>query len=119
MQNTKGTQMEHALEQLVSAMKNSEEYVRFQRAEAKVAEFSGLQQKIDEFRMNWFTQQVNGSTDLFNKVDLMDEQYTDFRENPYVQEFLAAELAVCRLFQQVNWTILQNLDFNTDFLQEN
>ena len=38
-----------ALEQLVTAMKNSKEYIRFKKAEAKVAEFSGLQQRIDEF----------------------------------------------------------------------
>ena len=106
-----------ALEQLVTAMKNSEEYVRFKRAEAKVAEFSGLQQRIDEFRCSWYALQSGGSPDLFEQIDRVEEQYADFRENPYVQEFLAAELALCRMFQQVNWTIMQNLDFDTGFLQ--
>ena len=106
-----------ALEQLVAAMKNSEEYVRFKRAEAKVAEFSGLQQRIDEFRKNWYALQSSGSPDLFEQIDQVEETYTDFRENPYVQEFLASELALCRMFQQVNWTIMQNLDFDTGFLQ--
>ena len=106
-----------ALEQLATAMKNSEEYVRFKRAEAKVAEFSGLQQRIDEFRGSWYALQSGGSPDLFEQIDRVEEQYADFRENPYVQEFLAAELALCRMFQQVNWTIMQNLDFDTGFLQ--
>ena len=109
--------IEAALEQLVTAMKNSEEYVRFKRAEAKVAEFSGLQQRIDEFRSSWYALQSSGSPDLFEKIDQVEETYTDFRENPYVQEFLSAELALCRMFQQVNWTIMQNLDFDTGFLQ--
>lgn len=109
--------LEAALEQLVKAMKNSSEYVRFKRAEAKVAEFSGLQQRIDEFRSNWYPLQSSGAADLFEQIDQVEERYADLRENPYVQEFLAAELAVCRMFQQVNWTILQNLDFDTGFLQ--
>lgn len=111
------TKLEAALEQLVTAMKNSEEYIRFKRAEAKVAEFSGLQQRIDEFRGSWYPLQSSGAADLFEQIDHVEEQYSDLRENPYVQEFLAAELAVCRMFQQVNWKILQNLDFDTGFLQ--
>ena len=106
-----------ALEQLVAAMKNSEEYIRFKRVEAKVAEFSGLQQRIDEFRKNWYALQSSGAPDLFEQIDQVEENNMDFRENPYVQEFLASELALCRMFQQVNWTIMQNLDFDTDFLQ--
>lgn len=109
--------LESALEQLVTAMKNSEEYIRFKRAEAKVAEFSGLQQRIDEFRADWYPLQSSGAADLFEQIDQVEERYADLRENPYVQEFLAAELALCRMFQQVSWTILQNLDFDTGFLR--
>ncbi len=106
-----------ALEQLVAEMKNSKEYIRFKRAEAKVAEFSGLQQRIDEFRGNWYALQSSGTPQLFEQIDSVEEHYAKLRENPYVQEFLAAELALCRMFQQVNWTIMQNLDFDTGFLQ--
>lgn len=113
------TQIQNALEQLVTAMRNSEEYIRFKKAEAKVAEFSGLQQRIDEFRGSWYALQSSGATDLFEQIDRVEEAYMDFRENPYVQEFLASELALCRMFQKVNWTILQNLDFDTGFLQGN
>lgn len=113
----KNERMAAALGQLVTEMKNSEEYVRFKRAEAKVAEFSGLQQRIDEFRGNWYALQHSGTPQLFEQIDSVEERYSDLRENPYVQEFLAAELALCRMFQQVNWTIMQNLDFDTGFLQ--
>lgn len=109
--------LEAALEQLVIAMKNSEEYVHFKRAEARVAEFSGLQQRIDEFRTSWYALQSSGETDLFEQIDHVEDQYADLRENPYVQDFLAAELALCRMYQQINWTILKNLDFDTGFLK--
>lgn len=109
--------IETALEQLVAAMRTSEEYVQFRQIEAKVAEFSGLQQRIDEFRADWYALQSNGAEDLFEQIDRVEEQNADLRENPYVQEFLAAELALCRMFQRVNWTIMQNLDFDTSFLR--
>lgn len=105
-----------ALEQLVKAMKTSEEYVHFQQIQAKVAEFSGLQQRIDEFRADWYALQCSGAEDLFEQIDHVEELNADLRENPYVQEFLAAELALCRMFQRVNWAIMQNLDFDTSFL---
>ncbi len=113
----KSARMEAALGQLVTEMKNSDEYIRFKRAEAKVGEFSGLQQRIDEFRSSWYALQSSGSPQLFEQIDSVEERYADLRENPYVQEFLAAELALCRMFQRVNWTIMQNLDFDTEFLQ--
>lgn len=108
--------IEAALEQLVAAMKSREEYIRFRQAEAKVAEFSGLQQRIDKFRADWYALQSSGAEDLFEQIDRVEEQNGDLRENPFVQEFLAAELALCRMFQRVNWTIMENLDFDTDFL---
>ena len=113
----KNARMTAALGQLVTEMKNSDEYIRFKKAEAKVAEFSGLQQRIDEFRSTWYALQSSGSPQLFEQIDRVEERYADLRENPYVQEFLAAELALCRMFQRVNWTIMQNLDFDTEFLQ--
>ncbi len=106
-----------ALASLISEVKNSGEYIRFQRAAAKVSEFPGLQQRIDEFRGSWFTLQSSGAYDLFEQIDRVEEKYADFRENPHVQEFLASELALCRLFQRVIWTIMLNLDFDTGFLQ--
>ena len=109
--------IENALEELVLAMKNSREYIRFHQAEAQIAEFSGLQQRVDEFRANWYALQSSGAEDLFEQIDQVEEQNADLRDNAYVQEFLAAELALCRMFQRVNWTIMQNLDFDTSFLQ--
>lgn len=115
-ENSGENRIEAALSQLVAAMRTSDEYMRFRHARAKVAEFSGLQQRIDEFRASWYALQSSGADDLFEQIDRVEEQHADLRENSYVQEFLTAELALCRMFQRVNWTIMQNLDFDTDFL---
>lgn len=111
--------MKQELDELVTALKHSKEYLRFKKAEARVADFPGLQEKIDEFRGLWYRLQSSTDVDLFEKIDQVENDYMIFRENPYVQEYLASELAVCRMFQEVNWKILQNLDFDTSFLMKN
>ncbi len=113
----RNVRLRSALDQLAAEMKNSEEYIRFKRAEAKIAEVPGLQQRVNEFRASWYALQNSGTPQLFDEIDSVEERYADLRENSYVQEFLAAELALCRMFQLVNWTIMQTLDFDTSFLQ--
>lgn len=111
--------LQQELDQLVTEMKKSEEYLRFQKIQAKVADIPGLQQQIDDFREIWYRLQQSNDVDLFEKIDHVEMEYAAFRENPFVQEYLAAELAVCRMVQKVNWTILANLDFDTSFLTKN
>lgn len=111
--------MDKELHALIEAFKGSEEYIRFLKAKKKVLEFPGLQEQIDRFRSVWYRLQSNSDADLFEKIEHVEAEYAKLRENPYVQEFLASELAVCRMFQKVNWAILKNLDFDTDFLKDN
>ena len=110
--------MKQEINQLVTAIKNSEEYLRMQRAKRKLDEFPDLKRQVNEFRVRAYQLNKEGAPDLFEMMDHMEREYAGMRENPYVQEFLASELAVCRMFQQVNWTLLQELEFDPSFLYE-
>lgn len=112
------TAIDYATETLVEKMMESPEYKRYQKAAAKVNEFPGLREKIDEFRKNWFEIQLDGSRDLFHKTDQIEQENAELRDNPYVKEFLAAELSFCRVYQRVNFAILDSLDFDVDFLRD-
>ena len=35
--------------------------------------------------------------------------------HPVVREYLTAENAFCRIVQQINWQLIENLDFEADF----
>ena len=48
---------------------------------------------------------------LGEEVDAFEKEYEKFRENPIVDDFLRAELAFCRLMQEVNTYITGELDF--------
>ena len=49
--------------------------------------------------------------ELFDMMDVFEKEYEKFRENPLVDDFLQAELAFCRLMQEINMFVTQELDF--------
>ena len=55
------------------------------------------------------------NVDLYDATDKMEQEYREFRKNPLVAEYLAAENAFCRVVQKVNWTLIEELDFEVGF----
>ena len=49
--------------------------------------------------------------DLLAKLDAFEKEFEEFRANPLVDDFLRAELAFCRMMQEVNVQITAELDF--------
>lgn len=64
---------------------------------------------------NYLLQNSDGNVDLYDATDKMEQEYREFRKNPLVAEYLAAENAFCRVVQKVNWTLIEELDFEVGF----
>ncbi|MCR4588309.1 MAG: YlbF family regulator, partial [Lachnospiraceae bacterium] len=78
----------------------------------KLREMPELKKQIDQFRTENYRMQVMSSPDeLFDKAYDFEQRYAEFRSNPIVEDFLAAELALCRLLQRVNTEITEGVDF--------
>lgn len=96
----------------IDALKNTEEYREYQIQKEKVKRFPELKAQIDEFRAKNFELQNKPQSDnLMEEVERMQKQYESFIETPLVADFLQAELAFCRLMQNVNIHITESLDF--------
>ena len=111
-----GTTVEKALEALVLALHESREYIRYQEIRAKVQKQPELEQKIHAFRRKNY--EIQNSTDewnLYERVDELEREGAEFRKDPLVDEYLSAELAICRLYQKMNWKIVLNIDFDLGF----
>ena len=68
--------------------------------------------KVNEYRRNTYDLQNNTDSDqLFDRMDAYEKEYESFRENPLVENFLQAELAFCRMIQELNVLVLDHLDF--------
>ena len=48
---------------------------------------------------------------MLEKLDAFEKEYEEFRANPLVDDFLRAELAFCRMIQEVNVWITAELGF--------
>ncbi len=102
--------LEEATKELIAAILNTEEYQAYQAELAKVKRFPGLKEQIDNFRTRNYEFQMNPDKD-FNMLERFEKEYANFRENPMVADFLAAELAFCRLMQGLAAQIVSTINF--------
>ena len=104
------TELDLAVEAMIDAVKRSEVYRNYLEALAAARRQPGLKQEIDEFRRKNYVMQ--SSADMaFEHIEQFEREYSDFRENPVVADFLAAELALCRMIQQINLHVTDMLNF--------
>ena len=76
----------------------------------KVKQLPELKEKIDDYRMRNF--ELQQSPDYaFDKMEQFQREYRSFREDPLVSEFLSAELAFCRMVQDIEQKLTENIDF--------
>ena len=98
------SQIEDAMDGLMTAIRNSEEFIRYQAIKEKVHGFPKLE-----------SQNSQGTVDLYEETDRMENEYREFRKNPMASEYLAAENALCKIVQQINWTLIEGLEFEVGF----
>ena len=71
----------------------------------------GLEQVNEYRRRNFEIQNSPQDGDLMDRIDDLERQFEYLRENPMVDDFLNAELALCRMMQEVNNLITEELEF--------
>ena len=71
-----------------------------------------LFRKVNEYRRkNYDLQQEEEGEALYEKMEQFEKEWEIFRENPLVDDFLKAELAFCRMMQDINVQLTAELDF--------
>ena len=101
-----------AVENLIKALKDTQEYKTYLMEKEKVSRFPELKAQIDEYRIrNYQMQCMCNDEELFYKIEEFEREYEKFRENPMVSDFLAAELDFCRMMQEFNNRVTAALDF--------
>ncbi len=102
--------IDNAVEQVIDAILCSEEYQQYDIQRNRVNQYPELKAQIDEYRKRNYELQ-NREDYAFDKIDAFEREYANFRENPLVSDFLAAELALCRMMQNINLRITEAMRF--------
>lgn len=110
------SQIDECIKQLVEAILDSREYQQYLSIREKVKREPDKEQEIHNFRRRNFLMRKNeGHLDLFDEVERLGQEFAGFRTEPLVEDYLAAELAVCRLFQKINRNLLEQVEFDLGF----
>lgn len=103
-------EVEEAAEALANALLNSDIYQEYKSKLDQVKQYPDLKRQIDEFRMRNY--ELQQSPDYaFDKMEQFQREYQTFRDDPLVSDFLAAELAFCRMVQDVENRLVERIDF--------
>ncbi len=102
-----------ATDRYVAEILNSALYKEYAMQRDKLMKQPELYTKVNEFRMkNYLIQTRKEGDDLLNAMDDLQEEYAIIRDIPLVEDFLAAELAFCRMMQQQYQKIAGALNFD-------
>ncbi|MCH5263334.1 MAG: YlbF family regulator [Lachnospiraceae bacterium] len=105
-------QMEEAVKKFAAYIQQSDTYKEYWEQREKLKKQPELYDKVNEFRQrNFDIQNESDSEDLFDKMEAFEREYAKFRENPMVEDFLRAELAFCRMMQNINVLLTAEIDF--------
>lgn len=107
------TELDGAVEKLIAIIRDTRVYMEYEREKEKVNRIPDLKQKIDTYRIRSYEiQNLCNDDEIVQKIEEFEREYESFRENPIVADFLAAELALCRMMQEINIRLTAALDFD-------
>lgn len=100
-------QVKEELDVFIQAVRNTDVAKIYEEVRNKVMQDAQLAYQIDEFRKNNYLMQMQTYPDqMMDSSDRFARENEGFRQNPLVQEFLEAELAYCRMLQEITSDIL-------------
>ncbi len=90
----------------------SDTYKEYYYQREKIKKQPELYDKVNEFRQRNFDLQNEANSDeIFERMEAFNKEYEELRENPLVDSFLSAELAFCRMMQEVYVMLADEIDF--------
>ena len=105
-------QIEEATKKFAAYIQESDTYKEYLYQREKLKKQPDLYDKVNEYRKKSFDlQNESDSEDLFDRMEAFEREYAKFRENPMVEDFLRAEIAFCRMMQDINVLLTAEIDF--------
>lgn len=98
---------------LIDIIKNTSIFTEYQSALEDLKRYPELKAKADEFRMeNYQAYQAIRNPISFADFDNLEEKRIELVKYPQVDRYLTAELALCRVLQEVQSRIVDAMSFD-------
>lgn len=103
--------IEESIKGLLEAIKESPEYLEFQKQSDILKKKPELKARVDTFRAdNYKVQNECDSDNLFEVVEQMGKESAKLRRHPEVNAYLDAELALCKMMQRICIKLGEGID---------
>ena len=106
--------MRRAINRFLNELQESSAFRDYKYQKERIKKVPGMKERINEFRKKRFEFQKYEGEDLFEKIDEFQRENQRFKEEPFVREYLAAELEICRLVQEINSAIDELVDIDME-----
>lgn len=98
--------------EFANSIKMTDIYQEYNLQKEKLKKQPELFEQVTEYRRkNFELQNAEDGDELFERMELFEQEYEKFRENPLVDDFLKAELALCRMMQEIYAYLTVEIDF--------
>lgn len=103
--------IEQKTRELIDCIKDSRYYKTYEESLGKITNKPEIRSRVDEYRARTFRlfNDTNG-VDLFEETDRIEKEHRELRKIPEVNEFLDAEIELCRLLKEMEARIGAALD---------
>ncbi len=102
-----------ATNEFVKYIKDSETYKKYMTENNKMKNYPELKKRVDEYRRKlYILQNTEDGDKLYDEVDKIEAEGESLRAIPLVSDFLGAELAFCRMMQNIYRQITAEVDFD-------
>ena len=108
-------ELHEELDDFIAKLKKTQVYLEYEEQLRKLSEQPELKQRVDDFRRRNYEIQTRAySENIFDEVERFQKESEHLRDIPIVHEFLASELALCRMIQKVTTTIVEAVSEDFD-----
>ncbi len=103
--------MDEALDSFIASLKETDIYLEYRKALEEVKKDPSLKLRVDDYRKRNYNLQKSEEIDLAEYEKLRSEMVNFRAEEPAADAFFDAEVALCRLIQDLTYKITESLDF--------
>lgn len=111
--------VEACKEALMDAIRESEEYRKYEESKAEVAEHPQLRSQIDEYRRDVYLLQNSGhASDVAEEMQRMFQRRQELCKNEVISRYITRELSMCRMLQSISMDVMSVTNLELDGFED-
>lgn len=103
------------IEKYAERIRSTDAYRTYQEQLSLIRQDPEKYRRVNEFRKKNYELQKSEGRDIDERIEALAEELEKFREDPVVDDFFRAELAFCRMMQEVNLRLTEAVNFDMEF----